>query len=382
MIDDLNISNLNSFDNFSILDSCIKGKRIVLLGESSHTTKEYSLTKLKLIKYLHEKQKFHILLFESGIADCYYANELKSQKDSSWLLTHSIFTIWWSKETLQLMTYIKNENIQLAGIDYQLSSSANSEFLKLLEPIDKEYLRKIYSDDTIFSKYASRLTLESDMQDKKHDSMKLIANRLSHYYDVLNEKINDNANIDDKSKLIYKRIILNKQFLLKNFDRRTKLFNLRDSMMSANITWFCDTLYKDEKIIIWAANEHISKEHSSSFNHVYSGAILPERIKKESYVIGIYAYSGEMYSYPSNFNIKTPSRKSLEGRIHSIKKGNKDVFIDLTGIKDNNEYRWVSEKIRSYSWGNYIDYIIPVKFYDAIILINHVTLNRNYKSIK
>src|SRR5687767_4638080 len=41
--------------NFGFLDSVLSEKRIVMLGESSHGTEEYSLLKKQLIQYLHEK---------------------------------------------------------------------------------------------------------------------------------------------------------------------------------------------------------------------------------------------------------------------------------------------------------------------------------------
>lgn len=380
MIDNLNISDLSAVDNYTPLDSSIKDKRIILLGESAHITKEYSLAKLKLIKYLHEKHGYNVILFESGIADCYYADQLKSKKDSSWLLTHSIFSIWWSKETLTLMDYIKKNNIKLSGIDYQLSSSANSDFLKLLEPLDSIFIRKIYSYDTAFSNYAYMQTFTPVFQGEKYNSIKTISQELIQNYGKIKIIIDQNNKVDLRSKLIINRIILNKLFLLNNFDIPNKVFTLRDSVMSSNIAWFCDSLYKGQKIIIWGANEHISKGRSPGFAHLYSGAILPDRIKNESYAMGIYAYSGEMYAYPENFTIKTPSPKSLEGRIHSIKNQGKDVFVDLTNVRNNANYSWVNKKIKSYSWGNYIDYITPIEFYDGIILINKVTLNRNYKT--
>ena len=53
----------SNFEALTFLDIVLKDKRIVLLGESSHGTEEYSQTKFQLIRYLHEKLGFNVLLF-------------------------------------------------------------------------------------------------------------------------------------------------------------------------------------------------------------------------------------------------------------------------------------------------------------------------------
>ena len=145
--------------------------------------------------------------------------------------------------------------------------------------------------------------------------------------------------------------------------------------MSNNIKWFYDSLYPNEKIIVWGANDHIAKERSNFSTNYYAGSIFPERIKNDSYYIGFYAYSGEMYNYSEgNFKIVTPHKKSLEGRLHTYFDNNNDVFIDLSTILNSKTLKWVNKETMAYVWGRVPVFIVPKKYYDGIILINNLSI--------
>ncbi len=377
----LNIHALNDYSNFNYIDSSIKNSRIIFLGESSHTTNEYSLVKYKLIKYLNEKHNFDVILFESGIADCFFSDKLKGTKDSLWILRHSIFGIWWSSTTLELMNYIKSQQITLGGFDYQASTykNTNSDFLGLNLSLDTNLTIKLFKLDTLFNNFAKRNHLFLDSNNPNYNQYINLKIELENLYERLSDELDSKkTGIDNTDYLLYKRIIQNKLFYIKNLGNSKRMYELRDSVMSNNILWFCDTLYKNKKIILWGANEHIAKSPSDIWNYYYAAASLPERIKKESYFIGLYAYSGEMFYNKNSFEIKTPKQNSLEGRIKKLTEGDTDVFLDLQHNYRVKGFEWLNKKTRTYICGKQIDYLVPINFYDGIILINKVSLNWNY----
>ncbi|HSH65837.1 MAG TPA: erythromycin esterase family protein [Bacteroidia bacterium] len=373
----LNIQDLQDFSRYTYIDSCIKDARIVFLGESSHTSKEYSQAKYKLIKYLHEKHGYDVVLFESGISDCFYSNTVKNSKDSTWLLKNSIFPIWWCPTTSSLMNYLKNQQITFGGFDYQRSSNAHSSFIRMLSKIDTLFISDLYKLDTAFSNFSNRNY--PPLSKQKLEISQIIQAKLKNSYEKLDQQLSISKNeISSIEYEYYKRIISNRLFFIENYPDLAKINALRDSIMSYNLLWFIDSIYQNNKIIVWGANDHIAKHRSGVSKDFYAASTLPDRIKRQSYTIGLYAYSGQMYSYPSNFDIKKPKEISLEGRIHNLG-GDTDVFLDLKH-NSNTDFKWISQKVDSYHWGTLIDKIVPIKWYDGIILINKVTLSKNYSS--
>jgi hypothetical protein len=54
----ISITDNNTYD-LSYLDTILKEKQVVMLGESAHGIEEYSLVKYRIIKHLHEKLNFN-----------------------------------------------------------------------------------------------------------------------------------------------------------------------------------------------------------------------------------------------------------------------------------------------------------------------------------
>jgi len=144
----ISITDNNTYD-LSYLDTILKEKQVVMLGESAHGIEEYSLVKYRIIKHLHEKLNFNIIAFESGISECAFLDEMKDSLNSKELLEKGIVQVWQTESNIKLMNYIKENNIKIVGIDNQISTKYNSEYLKTaINKYDKIAAKKIYSIDT------------------------------------------------------------------------------------------------------------------------------------------------------------------------------------------------------------------------------------------
>ncbi len=375
-IDNLAINDLNNFEGYLAIDSVLKNKKYVFLGESAHSAEEYITAKHKMIKYLHEKHGFNIVVFESGLSDCYYGNKHKCENDSLWLMTHSIYGIWFSKSTLLMLNDFKKDNISIGGFDFQSSSrdQASSRFILELKNIDTSLLSETFKWD----KFLMNLRLPEKVDSNKlrvlNDSLAICRNILNKNYNYIDSiyKNKQMKNIDDR---YVSRIILNKLFFLSVCDDRKKWLAFRDSVMSSNMQWFCDTLFPNEKIIFWGANDHIAREKSTFSSNYFAGAVLPERIKSQSYYIGLYALSGEIYSWKSGkFEMGKLNKSSLEVRTHNYFNSDNDVFLDFSEASKQKDFRWLNKKTISYVWGNIPVKIVPAKNYDGMILINKLSV--------
>src|SRR5690606_36749062 len=90
------------FDDLHLLDSLVAGKRIVLLGESSHGTEEYSRLKFRLIRYLHERHGFRVVLFESPMTAGSFVNLALDSTVSEKLVLNSLQPFWHTNTVAQL----------------------------------------------------------------------------------------------------------------------------------------------------------------------------------------------------------------------------------------------------------------------------------------
>jgi hypothetical protein len=102
---------------------------------------------------------------------------------------------------------------------------------------------------------------------------------------------------------------------------------VRDSLMADNLIWLADEVYKEDKIIIWAANIHI-------FN---DGAHLPFKPMgayiKEKYGNGVYAMATTSYARKTRNGhlYDVASNKSIEYLLHLNK--NRYAFINLNNTE-------------------------------------------------
>ena len=105
------------FSDLKFLDSIIQNKRIVFLGESQHGINDFNVLKFRMIRYLHEHHNFEVVAFESGVANCGLTNLAKDSLNAMEMLVHSLMGIWRVKVNCEMMDYIRNKHIELAGID-------------------------------------------------------------------------------------------------------------------------------------------------------------------------------------------------------------------------------------------------------------------------
>ncbi|MEM6721232.1 MAG: hypothetical protein AAF611_18020 [Bacteroidota bacterium] len=101
----------------------VKNKRIVLLGELNHGSKEIFLSRNDLIKSLHEKLGFDVILFESGIGELIETNSQKKNLPPN-KMTYGFFGGWRTSEFVDLMDYVKSRNMSISGFDVQRTGNS------------------------------------------------------------------------------------------------------------------------------------------------------------------------------------------------------------------------------------------------------------------
>ena len=140
----------DQYADLQFLRRVLDGRRIVELGESGHGVAEFSQAKVRLIKFLHEQMGFDVMAFESGLFECYMANQLTGS--GSQMMQYSIFGVWHTEDVRELFNYIKQTQqtdrpLILAGFDTQTSSSAGTaqrpRFLhSVIDAVDHDYAHR------------------------------------------------------------------------------------------------------------------------------------------------------------------------------------------------------------------------------------------------
>ncbi|MEM8526161.1 MAG: erythromycin esterase family protein [Bacteroidota bacterium] len=278
----------DDYTDLKFLKKELEGKRIICLGEEWHFTETFSQVKNRIVKYLHQELGYNVIIFESSFQGALIA-QTENLKDKERLF-ETVQTIWRTESVLDLMRYISKSTeesnpIQQYGIDLYGTYTNKfklklEEFLKLNYPsLDKEILAidsKIQED--YLTKHRGRKKFKSQITLKEIEQYKALLLRIRNNTDSSNYVFNRSLLI----KAIENRILLGESLISNN------LF-FREKVMSDNITWIVDQLRENDKIIIWAADIHISKSQKKTVADGDRSMIerLPASIKESVYSLSL-----------------------------------------------------------------------------------------------
>lgn len=400
----INSLTSDNYEDLKFLDPILKNKSVVCLGENFHGVAQYSSMKTRLIKYLHEELGFDVIAFESPLGDCEAVNSAVSQLTPVQAMEGAIFPVWYSKETLGLFDYIKEQSktskpLYLTGYDMQLNSLAFTKYMyNLINQIDAEYAKEYADFDIKYFQDSYAVINKYGEESYKHsDELKAVENKYGPMYQKLLEFISQHEkelqsfepNNTHLIELI-KRVVSQKITFIQMMMYDTKgSYEFRDKIMVDNVEWLMKTLYPGKKVILWAHNDHLSKNTSQilvkdngkwtkSFSSM--GESLNKKLGDKEYVIGFYMNNGKARTIATQkvFTIPKMPKGSLEAFM--IQSGYKNTFIDLTKFKKKNKNNeWVFKPICAAEDGLTSEIIeanamkfVPKQQYDGIILIDKV----------
>lgn len=333
-----------NYDDLKCFDQYISSVKIIQLGESNHGSKEYNLIKVRLVKYLHEVHGFNVIAFESGFFDCSYANNRINGITITEAINTSIFGIWQTEEVLDLFHFIKfntDYKLNLAGIDCQdllyNNNKLNRALLlkELVSFIDPGFAEEVYFNDieiTHFMDLQDSIQVNRDVYKSKiNNSIGFIESNLSAIQDSLKENghLALMAIQSLKNTIAYIDVV----YYIACCNDDIKGFAIRDSAMAANVVFLSETLYPDEKIIIWAHDAHIAYDMDHYTIMWYNGAKvmgswLHDFYQNDVYTIGLYALRGEFGFAGQTWSLELPSSpSSLEAICYHANK--KYMFFDI-----------------------------------------------------
>jgi erythromycin esterase len=275
----------------------IKDKRIILLGEPNHGAKQVFEHRNSLIEFLHDKLGYKTILFESGIGELAFS-DLNKKEISASQMSNGFFGGWRTNEFRNLMVYVRQNDLSIAGFDVQRTGGSFKELFR--QTLQSKKL------DTTLSNIEDRYPqVQRELTNSKvvYDSVVAKTNELISVYRIVLQQLEERD--PSKQVLLTGKTIENRiaflQYMLQFTKERNwnKRWAARDSMMAENIEWLSENIYKNEKLIIIAHNFHISKYNE---NELTMGEVLNEKYGKEMYALSMFAGSG---SYADNSGKET-----------------------------------------------------------------------------
>jgi len=330
------------FHDLEFLREILKDKQIIMLGEQTHKDGATFLAKSRLIKFLHKELGFDVLIYETGFYDT--ENLWKSLKNNAYNnltdFSKALYPFWYmNQETEEILEYIveriSTENeIQISGLDVQFSGqigdqerdSLLTQYLYSRPEINATKYPAFFSIKHEYSNYANKWVADQLSATKKDSILKDI-NSINKLY--------ASDSLKSSKDLLYSRFFKNIEVLYTyswNYDIGEDIrFHIRDSAMAENFIWLKENKFKNNKVIVWAANLHTSYDNYS-YNPVPAKfTSMGEYIKKE--------YGGQCYSIhftsfydPDrlNYSEKMYNNKSVEYLLHQINRPY--LYLDFNEI--------------------------------------------------
>ncbi|WP_227793415.1 erythromycin esterase family protein [Paenibacillus guangzhouensis] len=380
-------------DKFSDLDMLIPllaDKRIVYLGENSHGVAEFNLVKTRLIQYLHQTLGYNMVAFESGLGDAALAQGQIKKMATQETMRRSIFGVWWTEETKPLFEYMKETHksespLRLAGFDIQVQSplfqdakwipskglkdralQAEQDVRKWRMSKDLSGFRKVKPE--LIKVYEELLQVVT----KNENALKMDYPDEPHIVKLMKRALEDRIRvIQEYNELCIQSNILTEQG---DYSGTQPMMEWRDRALASNLAWLATKVYPEERIIVWGHNGHISKAQSLISNMPKSmGELMPEELKRESYVMGLFTGQGQ---FAENTREPVQLDPMIPGSMEDIltAAGQPYTFMDLRYRENERGNSWMFERmIASYQ----VMMPMPLELrrhFDGVLLIKQVKM--------
>ena len=391
------------FSDLAPLADNIGAARIVQIGEASHSAGTDFKTKVRLIKFLHEKMGFDVLVWESGMFDCREMDTaLRSELPLVDAARKGVFSIWMTEETLPLFEYVRatwktDRPLLMAGFDEQFSSeNAPTRFIEALNSFF-DSVGPDFPGDGI-REGLGKLALLMENRTLNPDSHQNISPAIAKAIEAIDKANPLIRRVWDSHEIaFYRRALMNLQVFSTNLatlntpefvkgmeypkmlEKTNTLWNARDAQNAENMLWLANEYFLGKKIIVWAHNGHImncyyNKDWKNLTLKKPENAIIPMGIflKKafghKVYTIGLTGFSVQkgVLKDPGSqdYTPSSPPAESIENLCHLT--GHSHLFIDFRKVENDPDH-WLRKPFvfggRCYNWETIEDW---TKVFDAV----------------
>ncbi len=331
-------------DDLLILKKLIGPAEVVALGESIHTSGGYYRMKHRIFRFLVEEMGFRAFAFESPWIKADIVGEYveKGESDVESAVTGGLFSVWASRETVDLVEYMRKWNrdnpkdpLYFFGFDLQQPEDDSKKlfaYLKSLQlPESHDFIERIKLCDRV----SGPTKFEEGIPDEEFKSCMEALNELESWSDTHREKIIKKIGKDSFEwfKIHIMGLVSWEEEVYYATKDNDKSYDARDSKMAVMFEKMRKLRYPGIKCVIWAHNWHIAEKtdilkDQFTKNVKSMGTHLSENLQDNYFSIALIGY--EVYiNWKRVFQGQDslPGPDSIETKLHEL--GEEYLFVDL-----------------------------------------------------
>lgn len=252
----------NEQSSFESINSNVKEKRILILGEAGHGDGKTFEIKSKLIDYLNSNDEYDVVLEGMGFLDAAILQGILPPLciDSNYLDVANTWNALWSqsKEASSFVEAMRNGKVNYWGMDCQPSLS-DYFLIPYLQASSSCISRVLEGNtfDSLMSIHNRIVTIDTTLVENELD---YFDSKMNQIRKVLEEESNLRKK-DIFDMAIDNALAFSEQLRLgfTAWEAQNKGINIRDRQMAKNVIWYLNH-FPDRKVIIWTANFHGAKQ--------------------------------------------------------------------------------------------------------------------------
>lgn len=312
----------DDFSDLEPLADAIGNARVVQLGEPSHGAGTAFLAKARLVKFLHQRLGFDVLIWESGFYDVSLAQAgMRGSDDALTAARRGLFSLWTeASEARAVFEYVKSSQssprpIDLAGFDMQTTAN---ESVGRYGPELQAFTTGL-RDPTLRERATALAATATDARQQLFRSgfkSRQDFDTLSESAQTLRALIQSHRSAFDTVRGVtyvsfIERTIINvladaaqRLEAAQSSNTTPERENRRDALNAENVRWLLNEQYARRKAVIWAHNVHVMRAwYSPDFHDVHlkpgphdmkpTGVYLAQWLGRDLYTIGLTTYEGD-----------------------------------------------------------------------------------------
>jgi len=245
------------------LKKMIGNRRIAALGEATHGSSEFFKMKHRLVKFLAEEMGFTVFAIEANMPEARKVNRyvLNGEGDPKEALAGLYFWTWNTSEVLAMIEWMREYNksgkgrIEFYGFDMQTPTVAMKSVTEFVKKAEPDFVQPLsgHIDEIEEAVKSIRKTFgkkETDF-DKWYQAAKKVHDHLQSQREIYIKSF-------DVSEVDW--ALQDANVILQGAESRMEGKRSRDRSMAENVNWILAHKPAKTRIVLWAHNNHVSKE--------------------------------------------------------------------------------------------------------------------------